>query len=217
MGFPQFLRVVTPVRLAGVMGFLEGVICLLNCGGQPREDLLKWWKTVTVFQDAATAALLTYHNRGVHTASPESPKSLFSAKSFGVTRKQLSLFCPDPNKDMPGGMKWLEHAIRRGNAAGSYVLLERGADRNAVLDDGTPLIKLALENNQDMIAMLLLFNWLVMGLEDGWRNGFTAIGGRRRGDEDGRRCSVAIQAPRFHLRCALLDGLEASLRRRICD
>jgi hypothetical protein len=149
------------------MGFLEGVICLLNCGGQPREDLLKWWKTVTVFQDAATAALLTYHNRGVHTASPESPKSLFSAKSFGVTRKQLSLFCPDPNKDMPGGMKWLEHAIRRGNAAGSYVLLERGADRNAVLDDGTPLIKLALENNQDMIAMLLLFNWLVMGLEDG--------------------------------------------------
>lgn len=91
------------------------------------------------------------------------PDILLWSRFLDSVRNELVKCCPGPNNDMPGGMKWLEHAIRRGNFFGALVLLQRGADRNATLADGTPLVDFALENDQDEIAVLLLEPRLMTG------------------------------------------------------
>jgi hypothetical protein len=157
--FTEFLRILTPVRLAVVIGFLDGVICLLKCESRPRQDLMHWWRslpmrTAHAQHDVAITAFISYHNHCMNTW----------ASSLSM-RVELVSCCPDPNNDMPSGEKWLEHAIRRRSVFGAYALLERGADRNATLADGTALVDLALENNEAEIALLLLKPWLVVGRE----------------------------------------------------
>jgi hypothetical protein len=104
----------------------------------------------------AICSFLSYNDRGKRLFSDSREPS--SPELVNSIRLELALCCSKPNKDMPGGMKWLEHAIRRGNFFGALILLQRGANRNATLVDGTPLADFALENDQDEIAVLLL--WL---------------------------------------------------------
>jgi hypothetical protein len=157
--FTRYLWDLTPVRLAVLTGHLESVIYLVSRTRQSQQDLLQWQGNIEtrfgrISRDKDIAAFLSYHNRGTHSDSPESHGS-FSSDLLNSVRDELAICCPKSTKDMPGGMKWLEHAIRRGNATGAYVLLERGADQHATLVDGTPLMDLALENGQDEIAELL--------------------------------------------------------------
>jgi hypothetical protein len=165
--FTPMLRTLTPVSLAIVVGFLDGVICIINRTGWSQRDLPHWLncltaKFVSIPQDGAITAFLSYNNRGTRLASSDSRES-FSSGLLNSVRDELALCCPDPNEDMPGGTKWLAHAIQRGHFFGALTLLQRGADRNATLADGTPLADSALENGQDEIAVLLLKPWLVVG------------------------------------------------------
>jgi hypothetical protein len=162
--FTPILRTLTPVRLAILVGFLDGVICLSSRESRPHQDLVKWWKGISgsVPKDNAIGSFLSYNSRGPRLASSGSHES-FSSGLLNRVRDELALCCPNPNNDMPGGMKWLEHAIRRGNLFGALVLLQRGADRNTTLADGTAMVDLALENGQDEHAVLLLKPWLLDG------------------------------------------------------
>jgi hypothetical protein len=161
LGLAPTLRRLTPVEMAMKDGFLEGVIYLLSRENRPKRvlqsTLISRKRDMLLFPyDAAVASFLSYHNRGTHPGFSALQAS-FSSGQLDNIRDELALCCPNPNDDMPGGMmKWLEHAIRRGNATGAYILLERGADRHAVLADRTTLVDLALENGQDEIAVLLL-------------------------------------------------------------
>jgi hypothetical protein len=161
--FTEFLRILTPVRLAVMVGFIEGVICLLKHESRPRQDLMDWWRSVPVRNanaqhDVAITAFISYHNYRMYTHP-----IWISSLDMSLVRDELVSCCPDPNNDMPGDEKRLEHAIRRRDVLGAYALLKRGADRNATLADGTTLVDFALENNHAEIALLLLKPWLVVG------------------------------------------------------
>jgi hypothetical protein len=155
--FTPILRTLTPVRLAILVGFLDGVICLSSRESRPQQDLVKWWKGISgsVPKDNAIGSFLSYNDRGTRLGFSDSRES-FSSGLLNIVRDELALCCPNPNNDMPGGMNWLEHAIRRGNAVGALVLLVRGANQNAPLANRTPLADFALENDQEKIAVLLL-------------------------------------------------------------
>jgi hypothetical protein len=179
--FAQMLRHLTPVNLASFIDFSDGIICLVSrqnrstfrilerpLGVFPRDFLRDpgyytspnsffelepsyLWEArfFRIPLDASTSNFLGYHD---HCAS----SSPFSKLELPYFRELLTSCCFDANNDMPGGSTWLEHATRLDKAAAVYVLLERGADRNTVIADGTPLADFALQNGRDTIAVLLL-------------------------------------------------------------
>jgi hypothetical protein len=165
--FTPMLRNLTPVKLAILIGFPDGVICLLGRETRHRPDLMQWstrlpTANATIGQDRAITAFLSYHNRGI-TDAPAVDDSLFP-QTLSEIRYQLADCGHIPHHDMPGGTKWLEHAIRRGNVAGAYYLLARGEREAGVLGDGTPLLDYALQNGQDKIAVLLFRPWAMSHL-----------------------------------------------------
>jgi hypothetical protein len=180
--FAQMMHHLTPEHLALSIGFSEGVICLISHQNRYNWSFQRWNESAAKWLqyrdhltspelfpepellepqctwvqrffgmpgDASINKFLWYHN---DSTSPNS----FSKLELPHVREQLTSCCSDPNKDIPGGFTWLEHATRQDKAAAVYVLLERGADRNAVLADGTPLADFALQNGRDTIAVLLL-------------------------------------------------------------
>lgn len=169
-----FMRVLTPMRLAILIGFLEGVICLARSAMLSQQlRLMPWLRYAVALYGkspqgatiAAIAAFVSHNNRGTRPDS-DNPRVSFAPGLLSSVRNELASCCPGPKNDMPGGTKWLEHALRRGNTAGACILLERGADPNAVLADGTSLVIFALADGQDKIAVLLLYPRLATGVSD---------------------------------------------------
>lgn len=104
------LRRLTPVKMALLIGFRGGVICLLTRQRRPRRDLEQWWvrlemECVWARQEVWTMHFLWYHNR------PNSREYFSFFESLDSIRDDLALRYPESNNDMPGGTRFLEHTV----------------------------------------------------------------------------------------------------------
>jgi ankyrin repeat protein len=105
-----------------------------------------------------------------------------SADSFGLAPLHLAVCCKDVDisfienliqkgadvnyKDTSDGLTSLHYAISCGSDDVTRVLIEKGADVNAIADDGTTPLILAAKNDSVFIAKLLLEK----GADVNWRD-----------------------------------------------
>lgn len=105
-----------------------------------------------------------------------------SADSFGLAPLQLAVCCKDVDpsliehliekgadvnyKDTSDGLRSLHYAISCGSDDAARLLIEKGAEVNAIADDGTTPLILASKNDSVFIAKLLLQN----GADVNWRD-----------------------------------------------
>ena len=166
----------TPLTAAAKQGDVARINEFLNEGAKIDEPNSGKWSATPLYWSLfdcqfEAAELLLKKGANVNLAD-----------SFGVAPLQLAVCCEnvDPSliehliekgadvnyKDTSDGLRSLHYAISCGSDDAARLLIEKGADVNAIADDGTTPLILASKNDSVFIAKLLLEK----GADVNWRD-----------------------------------------------
>lgn len=166
----------TPLTAAAKEGDVVTIKELLNKGAKIDEPNSGKWSATPLYWSLfnckfETAGLLLKKGANAN-----------SADSFGLAPLQLAVCCKDVDlsfidnfiqkgadvnyKNTPDGWRSLHYAISCGSDDVARLLIEKGADVNAIADDGTTPLILAVKNDDVFIAKLLLEK----GADVNWRD-----------------------------------------------
>ena len=166
----------TPLTAAAKEGDVATIKELLNKGAKVDESNSGKWSATPLYWslfDCKFEAVELLLKKGANANS---------ADSFGLAPLQLAVCCKDVDpsliehfiekgadvnyKNTSDGWRGLHYAISCGSDDMARLLIEKGADVNAIADDGTTPLILAAKNDSVFIAKLLLEK----GADVNWRD-----------------------------------------------
>ena len=166
----------TPLTAAAKQGDVATIKELLNKGAKVDEPNVGKWSATPLYwslSDCKYEAAELLLKKGANANS---------AESFGLAPLHLAVCCKDADlsfiehliqkgadvnfKNTSDGWRSLHYAISCGSDDMARLLIEQGADVNAIADDGTTPLILAAKNDSVFIAKLLLEK----GADVNWRD-----------------------------------------------